>query len=56
VCIIAYVHLKKQAAENGDIELPPWALETAAEPAGPTLEDDRPAKYKPKKINKIKKK
>jgi phosphatidylglycerol:prolipoprotein diacylglycerol transferase len=55
VCIIAYVHLKKQAAENGDIELPPWALEGAAEAAGaPVPKDDRPAKYKPKKIKKKK--
>jgi hypothetical protein len=55
VCIIAYVHLKKQAADNGDIQLPPWALEGATEPAGaPTPRDDRPAKYKPKKIKKKK--
>jgi phosphatidylglycerol:prolipoprotein diacylglycerol transferase len=55
VCIIAYVHLKKQAAENGDIELPPWALEGGAEAAGaPVPKDDRPAKYKPKKIKKKK--
>jgi phosphatidylglycerol:prolipoprotein diacylglycerol transferase len=55
VCIIAYVHLKKQADENGDIELPPWALEGATEAAGaPTPKDDRPAKYKPKKIKKRK--
>jgi phosphatidylglycerol:prolipoprotein diacylglycerol transferase len=53
VCIIAYVHLRKQAEENGDIELPPWALEGAAKPAGaPAAKDDRPAKYKPKKIKK----
>jgi len=54
VCIIAYIHLKKNAAENGDIELPAWALEapqghaassSAAAPAG-----GRPSKYKPKKI------
>jgi len=55
VCIIAYVHLKKRAEENGDIELPPWALESAAQPAGaPVTKDDRPAKYKPKKIKKKK--
>jgi phosphatidylglycerol:prolipoprotein diacylglycerol transferase len=53
VCIIAYLHLKKQAAENGDIELPPWALEGAAQPASSaTPQDDRPAKYRPKKIKK----
>lgn len=55
VCIIAYLHLRKQAAENGDIELPPWALEGAAEPASSaTPQDDRPAKYRPKKIKKKK--
>jgi len=55
VCIIAYVHLKKRAEENGDIELPPWALEGAVQPAGaPAAEDNRPAKYKPKKIKKKK--
>jgi phosphatidylglycerol:prolipoprotein diacylglycerol transferase len=53
VCVIAYVHLKKRAEENGDVELPPWALEAAAEPAGkPAPGDDRPAKYRPKKIKK----
>ena len=53
VCIIAYVHLRKQAEENGDIELPSWALETGAVSAGtPTTKDDRPAKYRPKKIKK----
>ena len=55
VCIIAYVHLRKQAEENGDIELPPWALEGAAEAASaPAPKDDRPAKYRPKKIKKKK--
>ena len=55
VCIIAYLHLKKQAAENGDIKLPPWALDGAAEPASSaTPQDDRPAKYRPKKIKKKK--
>ncbi len=55
VCIIAYIHLKKRAEENGDIQLPPWALAEAAEPASaPMPEDDRPAKYRPKKIKKKK--
>ena len=55
VCIIAYVHLRKQAEENGDIELPPWALEGAAESGvAPTSKDDRPARYRPKKIKKKK--
>jgi prolipoprotein diacylglyceryltransferase len=55
VCIIGYVHLRKQAEENGDIELPPWALEGTAESAvAPTTKDDRPAKYRPKKIKKKK--
>ena len=53
VSIIAYVHLRKQADENGDLELPPWALEGAAAVAAtPTPKDDRPAKYRPKKIKK----
>ena len=56
VCIIAYVQLKKRAEEQGDIELPPWAL---AEEKGATVEpdkkDDRPAKYRPKKKKKKKK-
>jgi phosphatidylglycerol:prolipoprotein diacylglycerol transferase len=57
VCIIAYIHLRKRAEENGDIELPAWALESATEPAGAsTPVDDRPAKYKPKRVKKIKKK
>jgi len=59
VCIIAYIHLKKQAAENGDIQLPPWALEGAAgstqsADTAATKDDGRPAKYKPKKIKKKK--
>ena len=55
VCIIAYVHLRKRAEETGDIELPPWALASADEPATPaTPADDRPAKYRPKKIKKKK--
>ena len=53
VCIIAYVHLKKRAEENGDIELPPWALAESKEAASePEKKDDRPAKYRPKKIKK----
>jgi len=55
VCIIAYIHLRKRAEENGDITLPPWALESAAGPAAQaTSEDSRPAKYRPKKIKKKK--
>jgi phosphatidylglycerol:prolipoprotein diacylglycerol transferase len=55
VCIIAYVHLRKRAEENGDIVLPPWALESATEPSSaPTPDDTRPAKYRPKKIKKKK--
>ncbi len=55
VCIIAYVHLRKRAEENGDIALPPWALEaTAGAAAQATSEDNRPAKYRPKKIKKKK--
>ncbi|MDH3654538.1 MAG: prolipoprotein diacylglyceryl transferase [Myxococcales bacterium] len=55
VCIIAYVHLRKRAEENGDIALPSWALESAASPAAPaTSADSRPAKYRPKKIKKKK--
>jgi prolipoprotein diacylglyceryltransferase len=56
ICIIAYVHLKKNAAENGDIALPPWALETApgqaASSSATSRGDGRPSKYKPKKIKK----
>ena len=55
VCIIAYIHLRKRAEENGDIALPPWALESATEPSSaPTPDDTRPAKYRPKKIKKKK--
>lgn len=53
VCVIAYVQLKKRAEENGDVELPPWAL-VEAKPAesAPAKTDDRPAKYRPKKKKK----
>ena len=55
VCIIAYIHLRKRAEENGDIALPPWALESTAAPAAQaTSADSRPAKYRPKKIKKKK--
>jgi prolipoprotein diacylglyceryltransferase len=57
VCIIAYIHLRKEAEANGDIKLPTWALEASTEAVvAPTTTDDRPAKYRPKKIGKIKKK
>ena len=55
VCIIAYIHLRKRAEENGDIALPPWALESTAGPAAQeTRADSRPARYRPKKIKKKK--
>ena len=55
VCIIAYVQLKKRAEENGDIELPQWALDEESAPQrAPTKEDARPAKYRPKKKKKKK--
>jgi phosphatidylglycerol:prolipoprotein diacylglycerol transferase len=57
ICVIAYVHFKKRAEEQGDIQLPPWALEGATEtstPAAAAPKDDRPAKYRPKKIKKKK--
>jgi len=55
ICIIAYIHLRKRADENGDIQLPPWALESASEStAQATSADSRPAKYRPKKIKKKK--
>jgi phosphatidylglycerol:prolipoprotein diacylglycerol transferase len=55
VCIIAYIHLRKRAEENGDTALPPWALESAAGSAAQaTSADGRPAKYRPKKIKKKK--
>jgi phosphatidylglycerol:prolipoprotein diacylglycerol transferase len=57
VCIIAYIHLRKEAEANGDIKLPTWALEASTESVvAPITTDDRPAKYRPKKIGKIKKK
>ncbi|MDH4281527.1 MAG: prolipoprotein diacylglyceryl transferase [Myxococcales bacterium] len=53
VCIIAYIHLKKRAQEDGDIQLPAWALEGAGQAHSPPApDDDRPAKYRPKKIKK----
>lgn len=54
--IIAYVHFKKRHAEFGDVELPPWALEPApgAATTADVATDDRPAKYRPKKIKKKK--
>ncbi len=55
VCIIAYVHLRKRAEENGDVALPPWALESAPGAAAEaTSADSRPAKYRPKKPKKKK--
>ncbi len=55
VCIIAYVHLRKRAEENGDVALPPWALESAPGTAAEaTTADSRPAKYRPKKPKKKK--
>ena len=56
LCIIAYVHLRKRAAEGGDVQLPEWALDTGTSSA-PAEEptDDRPAKYRPKKIKKKRK-
>ena len=55
VCILGYVQLKKRAEEQGDVELPPWALEGAADASPEAAEDTRPAKYRPKKIKKKKK-
>jgi len=55
VCIIAYIHLRKRAEEGGDIQLPPWALESAREGTdGGKSEDARPTKYRPKKVKKRK--
>ena len=55
VCAIAYVHLKKNAEEHGDIELPPWALEgDAAEARASSGSDATPSKYRPKKKKKRK--
>jgi len=55
LCIIAYVHLKKRAAEGNEVTLPDWALDTgaAAAPSSGSV-DERPAKYRPKKIRKKK--
>ncbi|UCH28766.1 MAG: prolipoprotein diacylglyceryl transferase, partial [Myxococcales bacterium] len=55
VCVIAYIQLKKRAEEQGDIELPPWALAESKEAQSePAKKDDRPAKYRPKKKKKKK--
>ncbi len=56
LCIIAYVHLKKRAAEVGDVQLPEWALDTSSKAVTTTEPDtdDRPAKYRPKKVKKKK--
>ncbi|MDH3625098.1 MAG: prolipoprotein diacylglyceryl transferase [Myxococcales bacterium] len=56
LCVIAYVHLKKRAAEVGEVQLPEWALDSVPEGAAPmeSATDDRPAKYRPKKIKKRK--
>jgi phosphatidylglycerol:prolipoprotein diacylglycerol transferase len=56
ICVLAYVQLKKRAEEHGDPPLPAWALEPAlAGASAPRLEDDRPAKYRPKKKKKKRK-
>jgi len=55
VCIIAYVQLKKRAEEQGDPDLPPWALAGAKTPGEePKKKDERPKKYQPKKKKKRK--
>lgn len=55
VCLFAYIQLRKRAEEHGDPALPPWALATAeGSSKQPASDDDRPAKYKPKKIKKRK--
>lgn len=55
ICILAYVQLKKRAEEQGDVELPPWALAGALDSAAASkTHDDRPAKYRPKKKKKKK--
>ncbi|MBT8451288.1 MAG: prolipoprotein diacylglyceryl transferase [Deltaproteobacteria bacterium] len=55
LCIIAYVHFKKRSEEHGDIALPPWALEQAAGSEEEAKSgDERPARYRPKKIKKKK--
>ncbi|MEM9731368.1 MAG: prolipoprotein diacylglyceryl transferase [Myxococcota bacterium] len=64
VCVIAYVHFRKESAERGDPPLPPWALDPATEGAAASpaaaraaadaANDSRPAKYRPKKLKKKK--
>jgi hypothetical protein len=56
LCMIGYLHLKKRAAEFGDVPLPEWALDPGPKAAVATKSkpDDRPAKYRPKKIKKRK--
>lgn len=54
-CVLGYVQLKKRAEEQGDIELPPWALEVDPEgQEASKTQDERPAKYRPKKKKKRK--
>ena len=50
ICILAYIHLRKRAAEAGDIELPEWALDTGVAPQSPADDESRPARYRPKKV------
>ena len=54
LCVIAYIQLKKRAEDQGDIELPPWALEDDGPESSGAIrtEDDRPAKYRRKKMKK----
>ena len=54
VCVIAYIQLKKRAEEEGDIELPPWALDGGGleDPPAGGKPDDRPAKYRRRKMKK----
>ncbi|MEM7436643.1 MAG: prolipoprotein diacylglyceryl transferase [Myxococcota bacterium] len=54
VSIIAYVHFRKRAAEVGDPPLPTWALDPAVAggATSTTTDDDRPAKFRPKKVKK----
>ncbi|MGB5810758.1 MAG: prolipoprotein diacylglyceryl transferase [Polyangiales bacterium] len=58
VCVIAYVNLRKRALEHGDPPLPAWALDPAtvegSAATGESSDDNRPAKYRPKKIKKKK--
>ncbi|MDX1763578.1 MAG: energy transducer TonB, partial [bacterium] len=53
VCIIAYVQLRKRAEEQGDPDLPPWALADVKTPGEePKKEEAKKAPEKPAEVKK----